>query len=248
MSKSSMQLRQSFKGASIRKAGFLTGIHALPPKVKNRLDELLLCRYSPEQALSKLEQDFPEVKLPSRSAVYTYKGKYLPNSLSKVRQVAQIAEELDIEKMNTASLFVSHLRRFIAVDLNVLQDRWYQGLEANQNGKGDQRMINEAGKMYMEAIKLGMDMLTKLNVDMQETVKPVEEPEEENHEDARSPEQKKLDNLLYMKYCFERRKNGIKLDNYDEQLADMFEHRGRIEMAVIGMKYDKELFQQPVAS
>ena len=71
MSESSKQLRQSIKGASIRKAGFLTGIHALPSKVKNRLDELLLCRYSPEQALSKLEQEFPEVKLPSRSAVYS---------------------------------------------------------------------------------------------------------------------------------------------------------------------------------
>lgn len=246
MSKTSKQLRDSIKGASIRKAGFLTGIHALPPKVKNRLDELLLCRYSPEQTLSKLEQDFPDVKLPSRSAVYSYKDKYLPTSLSKVRQVAHIAEELDIEKMNTASLFVSHLRRFIAIDLNVLQDRWYQELEQNQNGRSNPRMTNEAGKMYMEAIKLGMDMLIKLNVDMQEAVKPVET--EEKQEDTRTPKERKLDDLLFMKYCFERKQLGVKMDPIDEQIADLYERRGRINMAVLGLKLEDGFLQQSVQS
>lgn len=246
MSSSSRQLRQSIKGASIRKAGFLTGIHALPPKVKNRLDELLLCRYSPEQVLSKLEQDFPEVKLPSRSAVYSYKDKYLPNSLSKVRQVAQIAEELDIEKMNTASLFISHLRRFIAIDLNVLQDRWYQELERNQDGKGNPRMTVEAGRMYMEAIKLGMDMLLKLNVDMQEAVKPVEI--EEKQEDTRTPKERKIDDLLFMKYCFERKQLGMKMHPTEEMLADMYDRRGGINMAVLGLKLENGFIQQLVQS
>ena len=52
--------------------------------------------------------------------------------------LSQIADKLDVEKMNTASLFISHLRRFVAVDLNVLQDRWYRGLGEGEKGKVDQ--------------------------------------------------------------------------------------------------------------
>ena len=36
------QVRNSMKGAAIKKAGFLNGIDALPIEIKNKLDELLL--------------------------------------------------------------------------------------------------------------------------------------------------------------------------------------------------------------
>ena len=86
------------KGSSIRKAGFLTGIHALPPEIKNKLDELLLRRYAPERALSILEREYPDANLPSKSAVYTYKSKSLPASMTNSRQVSLNVEKLDIEK------------------------------------------------------------------------------------------------------------------------------------------------------
>src|SRR3990170_7015738 len=124
----SPNIRNSVKGAAIKKAGFLTGIHALPAEIKNKLDELLLRRYAPERALSILEREYPNTNLPSKSAVYTYKAKYLPTVMTNSRQVSLNVEKLDVEKMNVASLYVSHLKRFIAIDLNVLQDRWYKSL------------------------------------------------------------------------------------------------------------------------
>lgn len=157
----------SNKGNSIKKAGFLTGIHALPPHIKSRLDELLLCRYSPERALSELESEYPNTNLPSKSAVYSYKTKYLPTSLTGVRQVSQAVEQLDIEKMDLAKLFASHIKRFIAIDLNVMLDRWHRGLEDDQEQDKNQKSTDEAGKMYMEAIKMVTVLLNQLNVKMQ---------------------------------------------------------------------------------
>lgn len=155
---------KSIKGASIKKAGFLTGIHSLPEQIKSRLDELLLSRYSPEKVLSKLESEFPSVNLPSKSAVYSYKDKYLPISLTGTRQMSQAVEQLDIEKMDTAKLFLSHIKRFVAVDLNVMQERWYKAVENDQKQGKTLKSTDDAGKMYMEAIKMIAVMLNQLNV------------------------------------------------------------------------------------
>ena len=77
MDKLNKQLRKAEKGGAIRKAGFLTGVHTLPIKAKNRLDEMLLCRYSPEKALSKLEREFPRLScqadlrsIPTKPSIY----------------------------------------------------------------------------------------------------------------------------------------------------------------------------------
>ena len=106
--------RHAAKGGAIRKAGFLTGIHALPPEANNKLDELLLRRYAPERALSILERQHPNTNLPSKSSVYTYKAKYLPASMTNSRHVSLNVEKLDVEKMNVTLLYLSHLKRFIA--------------------------------------------------------------------------------------------------------------------------------------
>ena len=108
------QVRNSMKGAAIKKAGFLNGIDALPPEIKNKLDELLLRRYAPERALAILERQYPDTNLPSKSAVYTYKAKYLPASMTNSRHVSLNVEKLDVEKMNVTLLYLSHLKRFIA--------------------------------------------------------------------------------------------------------------------------------------
>lgn len=242
MTNFNQQLRQSSKGAAIRKAGFLTGIHALPPQIKNRLDELLLHRYSPEKALSILEREYPGTNLPSKSAVYAYKSKYLPNSLTKVGQLSQIAESLDIEKMNTASLFLSHLKRFIAIDLNVLQDRWYKSLEEEQQLSKNQRITNELGKMYIEGIKMGMDMLTKLNVNLDVNLTLVKP--EVQAEDTRTDLEKQAEGVLYSKYCYERLQLGGKLDDIDLKLAHIFERRGNIDMVFLKGRQEYEANQK----
>lgn len=171
----SSKKRRAVKGAAIRQAGLLTGIHALPEHIKSRLDELLLSRYSPEKVLSQLTLEFPNVNLPSKSAVYSYKDKYLPVSLTGTRQVSQAVEQLDIEKMDTAKLFLSHIKRFVAIDLNVMQERWYKAVENDQKQGKNQKTTDDAGKMYMEGMKMATIMLNQFNVKM-----PLEEEQKDN--------------------------------------------------------------------
>ena len=169
-------LRDSAKGAAIKKAGFLTSVHALRPDAKKRLDQLLIAGISPEQALKEIQETFAIYlqNLPSKSAVYEYKKKYLAPSLTNFRHVS----ELDTQKIDVASLFVTHLKRFIAIDLNVLQDRWYKQLEEEQLTGSNQKMVNETGKMYMEGVKLTMDMINRLNIDYKDDIKQSTAPAE----------------------------------------------------------------------
>lgn len=228
----STKKRFASKGSAISKAGYKTGIHALPNDVKTRLDEMLLLRYSPEKALSILEKEYPDINLPSKSAVYSYKSKYLTESLTKVRQVSQLAEKLDIEKMNISSLLISHLRRFIAIDLNVLQDRWYRSLDEEKQLGKSQKYTNDLGKIYLEGIKLSMDMLLKLNVNFEVNEKKESSKEPEQYV-SDLQKQKRL--LLYSKYCYERLQSGDQLSTTELKIAKLFERRGRINMHRLGM-------------
>ena len=235
--------RNSIKGAAIKKAGFLTGIHALPLEVKNKLDELLLRRYAPERALSILEREYPNANLPSKSAVYTYKSKYLPASMTNSRQVSLNVEKLDIEKMNVASLYVSHLKRFIAIDLNVLQDRWYKNLEKEQDTGVTQKATNELGKMYMEGIKLGMDMLLKLNVSIDTQEKQEDDNTESKGWNLTDLQRRKVF-IIVAQSAYERRENGEQLDDLDAAYARFFERRGKIELASIAAREQYEAEQK----
>ncbi len=99
--------------------------------------------------------------------------------------------------MDTASIFISHLRRFVAVDLNVLKERWYRQLEGGSQETTRQRAVIEASKIYMEGIKLGMEMLTRLDVDLNEVLREQQrEPEQEEKKDTRTDREKKIDGVL----------------------------------------------------
>ena len=219
-------VRHVAKGAAIRKAGFLTGVHALPPEIKNKLDELLLRRYAPERALSILEKQYPDTNLPSKSAVYTYKSKYLPASMSNSRHVSLNVEKLDVEKMNVTSLFLSHLKRFIAIDLNVFQDRWHESLEKEHETGNVQKHTNELGKMYMDGIKLGMDMLLRLNVNFAAQEEQEKETASEKKEDYLSALQRQRIFLINCQAAYEWQQKGGKLNEFDTKLAHLYGNRG----------------------
>src|SRR3989344_4970436 len=214
------------KGGAIRKAGFLTGIHALLPEIKNKLDELLLRRYAPERALSILEREYPNANLPSKSAVYTYKDKYLPASMSNSRHVSLNVEKLDIEKMNITSIYLSQLKRFIAIDLNVFQDRWHESLEKEQETGNVQKHTNELGKMYMDGIKLGMDMLLRLNVNFAAQEEQEKETASEKKEDYLSALQRQRIFLINCQAAYEWQQKGGKLNEFPAKLAHLYGNRG----------------------
>lgn len=65
------------KANDLKKLGFASAVHALPPQVKSELDRLLLTGTSIRETLRIVSNQYPEVKLPSINAVNNYKNKHL---------------------------------------------------------------------------------------------------------------------------------------------------------------------------
>lgn len=64
------------KANQIKEAGYETSVHALPEKVRVRLDRYLDCKFPSMVCLRKLCSEFPSVYLPSYKAVQNYRKKY----------------------------------------------------------------------------------------------------------------------------------------------------------------------------
>lgn len=157
--------RYANKGGSITHAGYETGVHALPSEVKDKLDSYLRSKYSPARILAQLSQEFPEVSLPSRSALYNYRKRYFEQSIVSATPVAKIEESFDADKVRLRMLVVNQVKRFAAVDLPVLRDRWYMGIEYDQkHGAQLSKTTKDAGRLYLESVKLIMDILPKMNL------------------------------------------------------------------------------------
>lgn len=156
--------RYANKGSSITHAGYETGVHALPGAVKDKLDSYLRSKYSPAKILSQLSQEFPKVSLPSRSALYNYRKRYFEQSIVSATPVAKIEEVFDADKVNLKSLVVAHVKRFVAVDLQVLREKWYKSMENDQGKSELSRETKDMAKLYIEAVKVSMDVMPKLNI------------------------------------------------------------------------------------
>lgn len=161
--------RYANKGSSITHAGYETGVHALPCAVKDKLDSYLRSKYSPARILSQLSQEFPKISLPSRSALYNYRKRYFEQSIVSATPVAMIEEAFDADKINLKSLVVNHVKRFVAVDLPELRERWYRAMENDQGKTQLSRETKEATKLYIEAVKVSMDVMPKLNITVELT-------------------------------------------------------------------------------
>jgi hypothetical protein len=180
MQNSDDKSRYAAKGSSITHAGYETGIHALPQEIKEKLDSYLKRRYSPAKILTQLSQQFPKVSLPSKSALYNYRKRYFEQSLVSATPVAKIEEVFDADKINLKSLVVNHVKRFVAVDLLELRERWYQAMEQDQGKTQLSKESREAAKLYIEAVKVSMDIMPKLNITLELIEdKPVEDKEAE---------------------------------------------------------------------
>lgn len=170
--------KYSLKGSTVRQAGFETSIHALPPEIKQQVDQMINQKFPPAKVLRYLAQKYPEVNLPSKSALYNYRKRYFNNSLVNLRQVSQFENELDIDKIKLKSVLLSQIKRFIAIDLPELRDRWHDSTEKDKKKKIQSRDSKELGKLYMEAIKISLDAIPKLNISIdvqQEELRELEE-------------------------------------------------------------------------
>ena len=171
MQKQDTKTRYASKGNSIIHAGYEIGIHALPTEIKDKLDSYLRSKYSPARILAHLSKEFPNVSLPSRSALYNYRKRYFEKSVVSATPVAKIEEVFDADKINLKSLVVIHVKRFVAVDLPELRERWYRAMEKDQNKTQLSKETREAARLYIDAVKTSMDIMPKLNI----TVELIEE-------------------------------------------------------------------------
>ncbi len=172
------KIRYAAKGSSIIQAGYETGVHALPGIVKDKLDSYLKCKYSPAKILAHLSQEFPDVSLPSRSSLYNYRKRYFEQSIVSATPVAKTEEMFDADKINLKSLVVNHVKRFVAVDLPELRERWYKSMENDQGKTQLSKETRESARLYLEAVKVSMDVMPKLNITVELVDdKPPVEPE-----------------------------------------------------------------------
>jgi hypothetical protein len=177
--------RYASKGSTIRQAGFETGIHALPPEIKNELDTMLKQRFPPNKVLRHLSEKYPGQPLPSKSALYNYRRRYFEQSLVSERGLIRQEEKLDLEKVGLKGAILDHIKRFVALDLPALREQWVKSLEKDTENGFISKETRDIGKLYMEALKLSLDAVPKFNIrfEIEETTKiKVEKP-------AMSPEE-----------------------------------------------------------
>lgn len=195
------------KATMLRKAGFKTAVHALPLKVKSRLDQMLSWRHSVESALQQLSIEFPGVELPSIPSVYNYKEKYLEPSLYTPKSVLEKKlAMLNKQKTELGSLLMTEIKRFIAYDLPVLHDRAVQGLEIEHKLGIGSRNTNDQYFLYMKGIELGTTFLDKLGIKLI--------VQEEGQLEIGFDE------------MVEGAEDGLRKESLDERLARIFAKRG----------------------
>jgi len=197
--------RYANKGSSITHAGYETGVHALPGTVKNKLDSYLRSKYSPARILAQLSQEFPKVSLPSRSALYNYRKRYFEQSIVSAIPVARILEVFDADKVNLKSLVVNHVKRFVAVDLPELRERWYKAKENDQGKTQLSKETREAARLYIEAVKASMDIMPKLNITVELPEDRVQPEQQEPETPIQDVYAKLADLIAYRPWMFMKR-------------------------------------------
>jgi len=169
--------RQGVKGSIVRQMGFETSIHALPVEIKQEIDRMIGLKYSPIKILSQVAQKYSKQSLPSKSALYNYRKRYFTESLSNHRQLSQAENELDTDKIKLKSALLTQIKRFVAFDLPTLRERWITALER------DEHLLlpgtKDIGRLYMDAVKLGLDTIPKLNINLASEVELDDKKDEE---------------------------------------------------------------------
>lgn len=91
---------KNFRAASdLKRRGYKTAVHALPSKVRARLDQMLSWRVSAETALKALCSEYPKVRLPSEKTVRNYRDKYFKPTLTKaLTKITNKEIQMDFKK------------------------------------------------------------------------------------------------------------------------------------------------------
>lgn len=142
------------KATQIRQQGYKSAIHALPTPVKEKLDELLSWRISPEKALQTLSGQFPDTKFPSSKAIQNYRNKYHVQSLARSMAVTKEAELLDIKRLKIKNAVANNMTTVATVIFPMMVNRLLMSLEKEQQLGITLKIVNDASRALVDIAEM----------------------------------------------------------------------------------------------
>lgn len=147
------------KASDLKKQGYASAVHALPPNVKSELDRLLLTGTSVRETLRAVSNQFPEIKFPSVNALNNYKNKHLGTQMSKdthdnLIALNQTETEMLVDKLKKS------IGQFYVQLADTILPKLVQGLE---EGLEKEKMVKMPMKMNTERTMAIASLVREMN-------------------------------------------------------------------------------------
>lgn len=209
---------KNFRVASdLKRHGYKTAVHALPPEVKSKLDQMLSWRASADTVLKTLCSEYPKVHLPSEKTIRNYRDRYFKPTLTKsLTKIANKEVQIDLKKQKIEDALVN---RYVVMATVLLP-----ALEAGALAALDQaRQINLPIKAALDWVIAYKDVAKELREFAQaHNMQPFEEEEVatgiKTEEERKEGINELVDRILKKKgfqiaLLARRRKNGVQQEN-----------------------------------
>lgn len=149
-----VRARNSKIASELKKHHYPTAVHALPPNIKARLDQMFSWRVSPETALKTLSNEFPDIKFPSIPAVYNYRKKYFRPTLTRaLTKIAEKEVKIDLKKQKIEDSLADRYVVMATVLLPALEAGALAALDQAKQIKLPLRVVVEWIMAYKEVAK-----------------------------------------------------------------------------------------------
>ena len=111
------------KATQVRQSEFRTLIHALPPKIKARIDYYLKARFSPRRVLAEVCYEFPNADLPSPKTLENYRNKYFSRALTTYRALRKNYIRTEFTTLRTKSYIAQNIIPRLLDRINLLLEK-----------------------------------------------------------------------------------------------------------------------------
>lgn len=150
----------NFKKASdLKRKGYKSAIHALPPEVKAKVDELLNRKNSAQSVLTEVSNKWPKVKLPSIQAINNYRKKYLGSSLADTKAVTKLQVDVDKKVLEIQNAMLLEVHFLVTKTIPKMREGLMTGLEIEKKVKLPTKNNNDRAKAITDMMMMGAKMI-----------------------------------------------------------------------------------------